>query len=172
MNPCSNKWNKRRRIVKSIRPPPFRKNTHHIPPKGLTAYQTSILLRTAHAVLLYSIIYPLRGQPLLCNVFLIEEAVETRRAARSSPSSESPALIGRRLQGNDTVAGAVTIYPLARASPRRAVNPSRPPIKNPRKTQQAHGRALRAASTPFFMRSGAPSYDYKILSPYNYSVCF
>lgn len=68
--------------------------------------------------------------------------------------------------------GAVMIYPLARACPRRAVNPSRPPIKYPRKTQRAHGRALRAASAPFFMRSGAPSYDYKILSPYNYSVCF
>lgn len=42
--------------------------------------------------------------------------------------------------------GAVTIYPLARACPRRAVNPSRPPIKYPRKTLRAHGRALRAAS--------------------------
>ena len=42
--------------------------------------------------------------------------------------------------------GAVTIYPLARACPRRAVNSSRPPIRNPLKTQQAHGRALRAAS--------------------------
>ena len=113
MNPCSNKWNKRRRIVKSIRPPPFRKNTHHIPPKGLTAYGIHIALNGSRRPFIFYHISPPRSTAFTQGFpdgrsrrgLSPRPGPETRRAARSSPSSRSPILSCRRLQGNDAIPG-------------------------------------------------------------------
>ena len=148
--------------------------------RRLTAYQASILLRTAHAVLFYYTIPHSHGQPLLRKVFLMDGAAgglsprqepETRRAACSSPSSGSPILSGRRLQDNDAIPGRSHDLSACAGLPAPGCK-SKPPADRVSGRGYAHENALRAASAPFFMRSGAPSYDYKILSPYNYSVCF
>ena len=122
--------------------------------RRLTAYQASILLRTAYAVLFHYTIPHSHGQPLLRKVFLMDGAAGALSSPRAGdrasgglrPSSGLPTQTTADCRTMTRSPGAVTIYPLARACPRRAVNSSRPPIRNPLKTQQAHGRALRAAS--------------------------
>lgn len=81
--------------------------------RRLTAYQASILLRTAYAVLFHYTIPHSHGQPLLRKVFLMDGAAgdslpaqnRRRGGRRSSPFSGSPTLSGSRLQDNDAIPG-------------------------------------------------------------------
>ena len=81
--------------------------------RRLTAYQASILLRTAYAVLFHYTIPHSHGQPLLRKVFLMDGAAGGSLPAQSRRQGKrrAPPLFriahpnNRRLQDNDTIPG-------------------------------------------------------------------